>query len=209
MAEIAYEEMEPVAKPYDEAAGWPLLKFLHAYFMPMQKIDDIVRDTDEGPGWSILFDPDRCPARYLAFPAMFAGVVLRPNMTEEEKRSRIKNRDGLKRCTPGAIVQAAKDNLDPAIPMEQRDVILRERYNPADPLVDSPGHFQIITYTAQTPDPDAVLAAIRQHKDVDFVMHYDVVDGQDWQQLVNDFGTWQDVVTAYPTWQDVIEDTPS
>lgn len=203
LAEIAYAEMEPVAKPYDEAAGWPLLHYLHAFFMPMQKIDDIVRDTDDGPGWSILFDPDRCPARYLPFCAMFAGVVLRPEMSEDERRRRIKERDGVKRCTPSAIVKAVQETIT-----GDKSVIVRERFNPADPDVDSPGHFQIFTYLDETPDIETVVAAIEEQKIVGLLMHHDIVAGQDWQQLVNDYGTWQDVVDTYDTWQDVVGDTP-
>lgn len=204
LAAAAYEEMEPVHRLYDEARGWPLLKFLHAYFIPLQTIDDIVRERDDLPGWGILFDPDQCPVRYLPFLAMWAGVRITEAMSEAEVRARIKTRPQIVRCTPGALVQAAKDNLTGA-----KKVILRERYDPDNPNVDSPGHFEVITYTDETPDPEAVRVAMLEQKDVGLIMHYRVVSGQDWQQLVNDYPTWQDVIDAYPTWQDVIEDNPS
>lgn len=197
LAGIAYEGMVPVAMG-DAERGYPLLKFLHAYYLPLQQIDDIVREP-------ILWDPDLCPFRYLPWLAMWAGVRLRPGMPEAEIRSRIKLRDGRKRCTPDALVAAAKANLDADSPI----VILRERHNPDNPLVDSAAHFEVLTYTAQTPDEGAVRAAMLEHKDVGLIMHYRVVDGQDWQQVVNTYATWQDVLDNYATWQDLIEDTPA
>lgn len=204
IARVAYEEMAPVHAE-DAIRGYPLALFLHAYYMPLQKVDDIVRDRPELnlPGWGILFHPDLCPAEYLGYLAMFAGVPITDDMSEAEKRQRIKLRDNTKRCTPGAIIQAAQDHL-----IEPKRVILRERYDPDNPLVDSPGHFMVITYTADTPDPDAVLAAIKEQKDVGLILHYDVQDGQDWQQVVTDYATWNDVLAAYDTWQDLIDDTP-
>lgn len=204
LAEIAYAEMEPVAKPYDEAAGWPLLHYLHAFFMPMQKIDDLVRDKDDGPGWSILFDPDRVPARYLPFTAMVAGVVLRPEMSEQEKRDRIKERDGIKRCTPDAFVRAIQQQLT-----GDKGVVLRLRFDPAAPAVDSPGHFQVLTYLDETPNADAVIAAMQEQKIVGLVQHYEIVAGQDWQELVDTYGTWQAVVDDYATWAHVLADDPT
>lgn len=201
LATIAYDAMEPVWVE-DEKRGYPLLHFLHAYYLPMQQIDDIVRDRDDLPGWGILFDPDLCPARYLPWLAMFAGVRLRVGMGEAEIRSRIKDRDGTKRCTPGAIIAAAQAHLIGA-----KTVILRERYNHDAPTADDPGYLDVITYTDETPDPDAVLTAIREQKDVGLVMSYRVLSGQDWQNVIDTNATWQDVINNYATWQDLIEDT--
>lgn len=212
LAEIAYEGMRPVHKAYDAERNWPLLRFLDVYYLPLQLIDDIVRDTeyvDENgdtqviPGWGILFDPDRCPARYLPFLAMFAGVRLRPGMTEAEIRSRIKTRDGLLRCRPAALIKAAQDNLE-----GEKRVILRERYDPFNASVDAPGYFQVITFTDDTPDSDAVKRALLEQKDVGLIMRYNVLDGQDWQSVIDDYDSWTELMAAYATWTDVIEDTP-
>lgn len=209
LAEIAYAEMAPVAQG-DAERGWPLLKFLHAYYMPLQEIDDIVRDRPELglQGWAILFHPDLCPVRYLPFLAMVAGVRLRPGMSEAEMRSRIKARDGIRRCTPDAIKQAAKDNLDALIPEEQRKVILRERFRNEAPNADSPGYFEVLTFVNQTPDSETVRAALLEQKDVGLIMSYRVVSGADWQYVIDENATWQDVVNNFATWQGLIEDHP-
>lgn len=209
LALVAYEQLAPLHLK-DAERGYPLLKFLDAYYLPMQQVYDIIRDYDDLPGWGILLDPDRCPVRYLPWCGLWAGVRVDPAvMSEAEMRARIKARDGQQRCTPAAIIKAAQDNLVSSDPLRPPRVILRERYDPDNPGVDSPGHFEVLTYTGETPDADAVLVALRQQKDVGLLMHYRVIDGQDWQQLVNNYATWQDVLNAYPTWQDVIEDTPA
>jgi len=203
LANIAYDQMAPVARD-DADRGYPLLKFLDAYYLPLQQVDDIVRARDDGtPGWAVLFDADRCPTRCLPWLAMMAGVRLGTGMSEAEIRARIKERPNVHRCTPGALIAAAQFHLTGA-----KSVILRERYDPANPAVDSPGHFHIVTRTAETPDEGAVRRALLEQKDVGLLMHYTVIDGQDWQELIDTYPTWADVLSTYATWTDVIEDTP-
>lgn len=195
LAEIAYEQMAPVHKD-DAERGYPLLIFLNAYYMPLQTIDDIVRDREGMPGWGILFDPDLCPFRYLPWLAMIAGVRLRPGMPELEMRDRIKQRDGRHRCTPDALIKAARDNLTSLGDSTPR-VILRERFNAADPTGDDPGYFQVVTYASQTPDPEAVLQALLPQKDVGLIMTYTVLEGQDYQTLADTHATYTAVSTDY------------
>lgn len=204
LAEIAYSQMEPVARAYDEARGWPLLKFLHAYYLPLQQVDDIVRDRDDFPGWGILFDPEQCPARYLPWLAMFAGVRLRVGMTEAQMRALIKDRPALARCTPQALVDQVKTAL---LEGSTKKVILRERYKATDPGVDHAAWFEVITKTDETPDPDAVRRAILEQKEVGLLFTYIVQDGQDWQELIDTHGTWQDVIDDYATWDETIADS--
>lgn len=187
----------------DKGRGYPLLKFLNGYYMPMQDIDDIVRDTDEGPGWTILFDADRCPSRYLPWLAMFAGVRINRSMTDQQIRERIKDRPAWRRGTPAGIKQAAQSKLTGA-----KKVILRERHQIGNPD-DAPGYFELITYTDETPDSAAVLrTVVDEQKDVGLLIGYRVLDGQDWDQVVADWDSWDDVMSNYDTWTDVIEDTP-
>lgn len=42
------------------------------------EVDDLVRDTDAGPGWGVILDVDDAPAKGLPWLAQVAGVALRP-----------------------------------------------------------------------------------------------------------------------------------
>lgn len=187
--------MAPVAKG-DEDRGWPLLKFLHGFYLPMQQIDDIVRDREDMPGWAILFDPDLCPARYLPWLAMFAGVRLLPGMTEAEIRSRIKARDGIKRCTPAALLAAAKDYASPGA-----TVVLRERYNPYEPTEDAAGYVTLIAFADETPDPFALFNAVKaEQKDVGLLLYLVVSAHTDYFAVEADNESYQDVIDNYATY---------
>jgi hypothetical protein len=72
VSETWYDELA-TTQPGDEARGWPFLIFLGGLGHTFGPLHDLVRDTDEGPGWSILLDPARCPAWALIdFFASFA-----------------------------------------------------------------------------------------------------------------------------------------
>jgi hypothetical protein len=60
---------------HDPELGYPLLFFLHCITQGLAHVDDLVRDTDEGPGWQIVFDIDRIDNfRLLRWLGQFIGV---------------------------------------------------------------------------------------------------------------------------------------
>jgi hypothetical protein len=138
-----------------------------AMFAP---VDDLVRDTDAGDGWTALLDVDRAPADALAFLAQFVGV------------------DGFKRGSAGAVRAAAQQYLTGA-----RRVIFRERDGGAYRLT-------VITYTADTPDPAAVLRALLAQKPAGIILTHLVENGQDYQQVRTIHATYAAVKAAYPTY---------
>jgi hypothetical protein len=81
-------------------------------------------DDDYIPGWSILLDPDNCPAQFLPYLGQFNGTVVPPGTDEATARAIVKSESGMQRGTGiggtydsstypagGAIVAAAQRNL--------------------------------------------------------------------------------------------------
>lgn len=135
--EILYDELQ-VTQPRDEALGYPLLILLGAIGTAFGELHDIVRDTDDGPGWSVLMDPDRCPAWALPWLAQFAGVVLPPGLDEAEQRRRISNPAPYRRGTKLAMIEAAQATLTGT-----RTVRVLER-------TGSSYHFTVVTRPGET-----------------------------------------------------------
>lgn len=152
LAERLYREMLPLAH-VDAEHGWALLKLCAALCEPKQWVQDIVRDTDAGPGLSALIDPDRCPAPFLPWCAQFHGAVFPPGLDDAARRAHIKDAPGTRRGRPGSIVAAAQLFLTGT-----RRVVYRNQ-------VDGSMYRQeIVTFLAETPDPGAVWRALLTQK---------------------------------------------
>lgn len=193
-AERLYAALAPIALR-DPDHGWALLILVNAIGGMFQEPEDLARDTPEGPGWSALMDLDRCPDMALPWLAQFVGVRPLPGSTEDEQRLRIASTDGFKRGTPAAIRGAVEATLT-----GNRIVYFRERDpNGADP----PYTLEVVTLTAETPDPGATLAALLAQKPGGIVLTYRTVLGQDWQELQQSGNTWRQARTTYATWRDM------
>lgn len=127
----------------DEEMGWALLIYWGLIAKRWQAIEDLSRDTPEGPGWSILFDPDRIPAEGLPWQSQTVGVILPQGMTEQQQRDRIKGTDGMKRGTPSALAVAAQRHLT-----GEKNVIINEM------LGGNAKRIGVVTYTGETPNPE-------------------------------------------------------
>lgn len=161
-----YDEYS-VAQPGDEQAGWPLLILLAGMGAAFGPVHDLVRDTDDGPGWSPLLDPARAPVWALPWLAQLAGVNLTPGAPADEWRDEITSPPAFRRGTPDAIVDATARTLTGA-----KRVTLRERDG-------SPWLITVITYTSQTPDAVAAERAARSQKPAGLVMTFRVDPGWD------------------------------
>lgn len=128
------------------------------------------RGTDGDPnyasGWSVLFDVDLCPAKYLPFLGQFVGVPDLVGVAEVTARALIGSQPSMHRGTPRSIINAAAATLTGT-----QTVQLVERYG-GDPYA-----IRVVTYTAETPDQAATLAAILRMKPAGIVLTYDVLTG--------------------------------
>lgn len=176
VAESWYDELA-VSQPADEQFDWPFLRFLAGLAAAFGELHDIVRDTDEGPGWSSVLDPVRAPEWALPWTALFAGVTLTPGLSEAQRRDEITSPPAFQRGTPQAIVDATARTLTGA-----KRVTLRERDG-------GPWLITVITYTADTPDAAAAERAARSQKPAGLLMTFRVDTGWDIGTLEETYST--------------------
>lgn len=172
-AQRLYDSLAPLMV-LDEENGWAGAYFCAALAAPLDPIADVVLDGEDGtPGWTVIFDPDNCPAEWLPWLARFVGVVLPPNLDEAAQRLRIRETDGFKRGTVAAIQGAARQHLvGPDGTGSTATVYLVERQGGAYKL-------GITTLSSETPDSALVLAAILEQKPAGITLTYTTVSGGD------------------------------
>jgi len=186
--ENLYARLAPLAVE-DETNSWALLRFSEALAGKfLQPVEDLVRDTDAGPGWSVILDLDRAPADKLAWLAQFIGVRLAPNLTDLNQRARIRGADGFHRGKISALVSAAQQHLTGA-----KTVQVRERDGSAHRIT-------VITYTAQTPNAPAVLAALLEQKPGGLILTHNVLPGQDYTLVRTNNATYTVARTNHATY---------
>ena len=192
-----YVALAPVGQQ-DSAYGWALLILCNAIGTMFQDLDDLVRDSSDGPGWSEIVDLDRCPSWALDWLGQFVGVRMLPNSTDAQKRARIASTDGWKRGTPAALEAAIRATLTGT-----RSVVIRER-DPAG--ADPPYSLSVRTLTSETPDATATLSAALSQKPGGLVLNYAAVTGQDYAGLKAKAATYAAMKTMYPTYDSVRQD---
>jgi len=145
-----YDRVQPLAYA-DPLYDWPVAHLCNAFAQMFQLLETLGRDNVVvgAPGWSIVVDPNRCPVEGLPWLGQFVGARVPYGLTEDQQRNMVKDAPGWDRGSPQAIMAAASVFLT-----GNKTVIMRERFNQANPNVDSPGYLQIITYKNETPPAD-------------------------------------------------------
>ena len=174
-----------------------LEKFCQALGAPLEPIYELVRERDDAAPWAILLDPDECPAFALPYLAQFVGVVITPEMDEEQIRNEIREPTGWKRGQTEAIKIAIRRTLTGENPL----VIVK----PRTPEV---GHHYIRTLLSETPDPARTEAVVRAAVPAWEKLDYAAFVGMTWADVIAKHADWADVISDNPTWQDLIEQTP-
>lgn len=188
-AERLYADLGPWREG-DDARGYPLLSFCEALVGGLQDIESIIRDTDDGPGWSAIMDPDRAPVEYLGWLGQFIGVRTLVGLDEASQRLRLKEASGMRRGTVAALEGAARQWLTGS-----RQVIIIERDG-------SPYRLTVRTYIAETPDQARVVAALQAEKPAGLVLTYQAVSGATYAQLSAYRATYASLDTAFGTYED-------
>lgn len=109
---ILYDALGPLTAG-DAALGYPLLRWLDGVGSILQPLDDLVRDTPLGPGWSQLMDPNRCPVQYLPWLGQFVGVTVDTSLPETAQRQQIAAEAGFQRGTLASLTAVAQRYLKP------------------------------------------------------------------------------------------------
>jgi hypothetical protein len=197
-----YLALAPLARD-DPDNEWSLLIYCNAIGTMYQAVEDLVRDTADGPGWSVLLDLDRCPDEALPWLGQFRGVRVLDGSTPDQMRQRIESTDGFQRGTPAAIIGAAQATLTGA-----KTVTLRERDHVSTDTPNYAYYLTVTTYTSQTPNPAATLRAVTAQKPGAIVLTYRTLAGQDYQALHTNHATYAAVRSFYPSYDAVRTDTP-
>jgi hypothetical protein len=187
---------------YDPQNAWALLTFINAATQAFEQVEEWVRDTPDGPGWSLLLDAARCPPEALGWLAQFVGVRLLPGATDDANRARIVATDGFHRGTLSAMVAAAQATLT-----GHQSVFVTER-DSAAAAPDYAYYLTVQTYSSQTPDPTATKNALLAQKPAGIVLTYTVLVGQTYTQVDANYATYAALKAAYPNYQAVWQDTP-
>lgn len=189
-AEEAYEALGPWTTP-DPDHAYFLLRFVASTANLLQPVNDLARDTDDAPGWAVLFDPDRAPVDALDWLGQFLGVAPMFGLTEAARRARVRETAGFRRGTVAAIEGAARQYLTGA-----RQVKVVERDG------GSAYRIRVRTYLAETPNPEAVRQALVDQKPAGIVMTYDVAVGATYGELTEEFATYGQLNAAFDTYRD-------
>src|SRR5215831_5384843 len=195
-AQRVYDRLQPLT--WDEPdQSWALALYIASISLMWDEVDLWASDGPNGEvGWSILLDPTRCPDNALDWLGQFVGVQLDDSLTRQQKIDLIMARLGFQRGTPASMIAAAKHTLTGS-----QTVIFRERHPDAYAL-------DVLTFTAETPNPAATEAAIRSMKPAGILLTYYCYDGQDYQLIYDTFATYQAIYDTYATYQDVLIDNP-
>lgn len=196
-----YERFNPLAYA-DQAYGYPLLHLFQGLGLQLQDVEDVIRDTPDGPGWSSIVDVNRAPLNYLPWMGQMVGVIAPPQNAGESTedytqrlRDQIMIHGGFARGRPATIVAAAQTTL-----IGPKRVHLIERYQ------GSAYRMLLVTYDDDTPDPAVTEALVTGEtvKPGGIKLIYEHHPGQSWNHLMSTQATWSDVLANYDTWADVI-----
>ena len=196
-AEELYEFLEAFVVEDEEEETWQTLLFCEALMGgTAQTVWNWVTDRTDMLGWAYLFNADLADANALPWLAQFNGTKLREDMTEQEQRDAIQVPAGFNRGTLDAIINAAKPYLT-----GDKTVIVRERLGGAYIL-------NVRTLAGETPDEDAVRAALLLQKPAGIVLQYNFDVGQTWTHLQSDHASWNAVIADYVDWDELRTEPP-
>lgn len=201
IAEELFLSLGPWAQLDTEDARGQVLDICEAVFgtTRMQIIEDIIRDTDTGVGWSPVVDIDRCPEMWLDWLGQFVGVQPTLGLDEVTKRSKIKLHSSWKTGTPGALVAEIQ-----AVLTDTKTVLLNER------LGGNAWALGVRTWDSETPSDAAVLEAIAKQKPAGITLDYDSIPFDSWtySDLRFSYDLYSDVKAHFTTYTDLKTDNP-
>jgi hypothetical protein len=175
---------------------WDLLLLCEAAAGKLQEVYDLGFREDL-VGWSQVMDPDAAPAKFVPWLGQFIGVRMLPSDSLDVQRQRIRTHSGWERGTPVALIAAVKTQLaggDGTVVLIERDT--------------SAYHATVQTYTAQTPNVQAVLDAIAAAKPAGLVVAHQLLSGITFNQvnaLATDFNNEKAI---WPTFDDMTHQVP-
>lgn len=193
-AEDMYDALGYWAIRDTEGEDWPLLEMTESIAGRLQPVEDVIRDEDDHPGWSIVVDVDRAPAEWLPWLAQLGGVRFLTALTESEQRAYIKTAPSQRRGSVRALKEAAKLSLTGT-----KTMYFTERHGSAYRLT-------ITTLTSETPDPARLLEDVMAQKPAGIVLTVTQSDGGDYITLRDTHQDYADVESTFSDYIDVLAD---
>lgn len=196
-----YAAVAPLAHE-DEQHGWPLAHLCEAIGRMRQAVSDLVRDSDDGPGWSAAVDVDRALGAdreidLLPWLGQLVGVSGIEHLPDADRRSAIREREGHWRGRPAALLSYALRFTDGT------GVRIRERYDPALGLdVDAPAHGRVLIRRSRLRpgvDPDDLRQRILARVPAGLIYDVLITDERDYDDVVS---TW----VGYAEARDAVRD---
>lgn len=134
--------------PNPGATGWALANQCAVIMAPVEDVTAWAADTDQQLGWGIILDVDNCDPILLPWLGQYNGTVVNTTHTVDEQRRQIREARGSHRGRPSAVVSDIQAQLTGT---QFVDLIERDG-----------GEFlnTVVTRTSETPDSDAVVAAL-------------------------------------------------
>jgi hypothetical protein len=187
-------------EPYLDDDDGTLPMFTSAVTSPLEDLEAIAQPSDQGVGFSSLLDPDRAPSEYLEWLGQAVGVAIATGKAEDAARESIKHPAGWRTGAPDSIIAAVRPTLVPVDPDIPATVIVLERTSGGWAAGDNPWHLTVATFTDETPDTAAALAAALSQKDIGNIMS--VVQIAHWVYLtvLSSRTTYADVVSHFATY---------
>lgn len=165
-------------------AGPLLADLVGALVSEIEATDELLQPAVGG--WAGAFDLTTTPDP--TWLGRLTGTPLPGGLTLAEQRAYILARPNWRRGTPAALLAAVAATLTGT-----RNVEITERDG-------SPWQLTIHTFEAETPDPDASLAAALTQKPVGIVLDYEVVAGANYQHFRDIHGpTFAADAVRFPT----------
>jgi hypothetical protein len=193
-----YDSLAPAAS-HDADYAWALLILCNAIGVMFQLVDDWVRDTQAGPGWSPLLDLNRCPSDALGWLGQFNGSRIPTGLTDAQQRAFIKDASAFRRGTPAAMIAAVQATLTGT-----QTVTLVERDG-------DPYYLTVQTIASETPDQAKTHAAILSQKPGGIVLgtFTPAVGVQTWATFQTKAADWSGEETKYTIWSNGLWAVPN
>lgn len=153
------------------------------------------QDTEDADGWTVIFDPSRTLYKDLPWLGQIIGERVPQGFPEPLMREWVTDKNNQQRGSLPAILRAAQRHLlgSRVVTWYEKTASLASPGTAIDDLL-------IITYRDQTPSPDRTLKDLQDVVPGDIVLHYNVQDGQKWQNVDADYGSWAGVNNDFDTW---------